>query len=237
MASTRSLQDVINWAQPYCRLIGLTGQGGVANEPAMSIANSVLCFILGAPFAWRWNRNSLTFNTASGTQIYQQSAPDFGWLEKGTVNDGVTIWEVEPRLILPDATDQGKPIQISADIDDDNGNITFKLYPVPSAVYSVKVVYQKKPVLFTTLSSVWSPIPDEYQHLYNTGFLAGALEAIDDSRFAFEYQKHVRTVIAANEGLTDTQKSMFLADKLVAMREQEYAQMGPQQGRSARGGI
>jgi hypothetical protein len=227
MSSTRTLQNVINWAQLYCKQIPLTGQGGVANEPALSIANTVLCFILGPPFAWRWNRNNLSFSAVSGTQNYQEVTADLGWIEKATANDGNTTWELEPRLLLPNAVDSGRPTHIAANLDDDNNNITYSLYPVPNAAYTINVVYQKKPVMFTATTATWAPIPDEYQHLYNSGFLAWAYENIDDPRFVTEYEKFIKSVIASSEGMNDSQKLLFLTEKLLALRQQENAQMEP----------
>lgn len=234
MASTRTLQNVVSWAQTYCKQIPLVNQSGVANEPAFSIANTVLCFILGPPFTWRWNRNSLNFTTVVGTTGYEQSTNDLGWIEKATASDGTTSWELEPRLILPNNQDIGRPSHIAANLDDNEGNITYSLYPTPDKVYTVTVVYQKKPVMFTSLTQPWAPIPDEYQHLYNSGFLSWAYENIDDARFLPEYQKFIKSVIAASEGLTDSQKLLFLTEKLVEMRQSENAQMGPQQGRGSR---
>jgi hypothetical protein len=242
LASTRTLNNVVSWAQSFIGLRPLAGIGGIAGEPALSIANTVLGFILGPPFCWRWNRNKNSFVTMlqSGSsttynQPYLESVPDFGFLEKATISDGVTTWPLEVRLILNDDQDVDRPEYISAEVDDDAGNITFKLVPPPDKAYTVKYIYQKKPVLFTALGGKWAPIPDEMQYLYNTGFLASAFEVADDARFPIEYQKHVKSVIAASEGLSDTQKALFLEEKLVGMREQSNEAMGVQQGRGSRG--
>lgn len=239
MASTRTLQQVVNWAQSFVHLMPLTGQGSISGEPAMTIANNVLQFILAPPFAWRWNRNKVSFTTSStaNTQTYTELVSDFGWIEQATANDGVTTWELTPRLVLPDASDVGKPTHISPDSDDDQGNVTFKLFPVPpkSTQYTITVVYQKKPVIFTATTGTWSPIPDEYAYIYNAGFLAGAYENAGDVRFSVAYQKFIESLIACNEGLTDDEKSIFLTDKLFAIRQAQDAQMAVAQGRQSRG--
>ena len=243
MASTRSLQNVVNWAQTFVGLRPLSGVGGVAGEPALTLANNVLCFILGPPFCYRWNRSKvaaftatlLAGSTTAYSQTYSQAVSDFGFLEKATVFDGVTEFDLEVKTSLPDSNDPGRPIQISADLDDDAGNITFKLYPVPDKAYVITPWYQKKPVLISSLASKWAPIPDETQHLYNSGFLAGVFEYIDDGRFATEYQKFIRIVLATTEGMTDTQKELFLQERLNAARQSQDASLGVQQGRSSRG--
>lgn len=243
MASTRSLQNVVSWAQGFVNGRLLAGQGGVPGEPALSIANSVLGFILGPPFAWPWNRNRGTINTTLQTgsstaynQSYTVALPDFGWLESATIVDSTGMeYPLEVRLLLEDSTDPGRPDYLSAEGDDGAGNITFKLYCVPDGVYTIKFIYQKKPVLFTSLAGKWAPIPDEKQYIYNSGFLAWAFENIDDGRFGPEYQKFVRYLLSASEGLTDTQKSVFLEEKLSETRQQQNAMMGAQQGRSSRG--
>lgn len=235
MASTRTLQNVVNWASTFVGLRPLAGQADVPGEPALTMANSVLGFILGPPFAWRWNRNKVTFTTMLGTQTYQEAVTDLGWVEEATISDGVTVWPLEVRLHLEDSTDQNRPEYIASELDDDAGNITFNMYPVPDKVYTITVTYQKKPVLFTSLNGKWAPIPDEYQHLYNSGFLAWAFENVDDQRLGFEYQKFIRLVIATSEGLTDSEKAIFLEEKLLELRQQQNAASGSAEGSNARG--
>jgi hypothetical protein len=358
MASTIKLQNTLNWAQSFVRLIPLAGQGGVNGEPALTNANNVRQFMLAPPFAWRWNRNSTSFttNNSTPTQSYTVGLTDFGWIERATVSDGTTIWQLEPRLTLPDSNDPGRPLDISPEWENDAGgtnlvtnlssyvvtgtgspetvnsqsntvtvvpgatytlssyidgtnlisggawltvfdptvstqygssisqtpgqagnvtvqwtcpenvtqvkvvlslnnstvtngktltfsngsfvqnNVTFKLYPVPETTvnYTVKVIYQMKPQIFASLQNIWTPIPDEMAYIYNAGFLAGALENIDDARFQLEYQKFVRSLIAANDGLTEEEVNIFLGERLINQKQTQGAMLNVQQGRGAR---
>lgn len=77
-----TLQNTVNWTAPFVRLQPLTGVGGIPTEPAVTIANTVKQLVLSPPFAWRWNRNTVSINLVAGTQDYVQSMPDFGWVEK-----------------------------------------------------------------------------------------------------------------------------------------------------------
>lgn len=236
MAATITLQNAINFAQAFCQLRPLAGVGGVANEPAVTIANQVKQFILGAPFAWRWNRASVSFNTVAGTQDYSQAVSDLGWLEKASVKDSNgNEFEIDLKLVLSKSSEQGHPQHVSAQLDDNAGNITFRLLPVPDAVYTVTLTYQKKATLFTALTGTWAPIPDELSYLYQKGFLAMALELADDPRAALETQLFLRQVIAANAGLKDSEKNIFLEGRLVNERQQQGELLGVQQGRASRG--
>ncbi len=235
MASTISLQQTVNWAQSFVSLRPLVGQGGITNEPALTIANTVLGFILAPPFCWRWNRKKGTVSATLNNQTYLEPVSDFGFLERATISDGTTTWPLEVRLDINDTQDYDRPTHISAELDDDTGNVTFVLYPAPDKAYTVIYTYQKKMVPLTSTTSLWSPIPDEDQYLYNSGFLAYVFENADDSRFAMEYQKFIRSVIAASEGLNDTKKALFLEEKLNELRQQQNTMMGAQQGRTARG--
>jgi hypothetical protein len=236
LATTLTLQNAINFAQAFCQLRPLTGVGGVTNEPALTIANQVKQFILGAPFAWRWNRASVSFPTVAGTQDYTQAVTDLGWVEKASVKDSAgNEFEIPVKLILSKSSEQGQPQHIAAELDDNAGNITFRLLPVPDVVYTVTVTYQKKATLFTAPTSNWAPIPDELSYLYMKGFLAIALELADDPRAGIETQLYLRQVIAANAGLQESEKNIFLEGRLVNERQQQSELLGVQQGRTSRG--
>jgi hypothetical protein len=71
---------------------------------------------------------------------------------------------------------------------------------------------QQKPVLVSSVNSTWTPIPDEYGHIYNWGLLALLYMYADDARFAVANQKFVANLLAANQGLTDTERNIFLND-------------------------
>lgn len=236
MATTLTLQNAINFSQAFCQLRPLVGVGGVTNEPALTIGNLVKQFILGAPFAWRWNRASVSFTTVAGTQDYSQAVADLGWLEKASVKDANgNEFEIDLKLVLSKSSEQAQPQHIAAQLDDNANNITFRLSPVPDAVYTVTLSYQKKATLFTATTGNWAPIPDELSYLYMKGFLATSLELADDPRAAFETQLFLRQVIAANAGLKDSEKNIFLEGRLVNERQHQGELLGVQQGRASRG--
>jgi len=236
MASTITLNQTVNFAQTYCRLQPLTGVGGVDTEPAVSIANMVKQFILAPPFGWPWNRNTKTFITVAGTQDYTVSVTDFGWLEKASVTDTTQkIWPLTIELVSGDSTDAGRPTNIAPQMDDGAGNITFRLYPVPDGVYTVKLIYQRVPLLMTATTQTWVPIPDQFAYLYTSGFLASALEMVDDARFAPQQEMFLRQLVAACSGLDETQKNIFIESRLRQMRQQQASTMSAEQGRQGRG--
>ena len=78
MATTLTLQNAINFAAPILKNQPLM----VSNfEPALTAANIVLGTILGPPFRWRFNRNTLSFAIDTTHTDYVQAIPDFGFLE------------------------------------------------------------------------------------------------------------------------------------------------------------
>jgi hypothetical protein len=247
--STNTLQRTINVAQNFVRNAPLTFSG--TNDPALTIADWVRQFILGPPFAWRWNRQTATFTTTAPTtnsttgavtvyQDYEESIEQFGWLEKATVTDNTTVsapvvHELEVVLNLGEETLQNLPTRIAARLDDGNGNITFRLMPPPDKVYTVTLTYQAAAPLFQNLSDTWAPIPDYFSNLYNTGFMAKAYEYLNDGRFAPMLTTFLRQVIAANGGLTDTQANFFLFDQTNIANTQQSMLQGAQMGRQGRG--
>lgn len=241
MAVTNTLLRSIGVAQNYLKGSPLTGIQGNPLEPGASIGDYTRQFMLAPPFGWRWNRSTVTFNTTAGTQDYAKSIPTFGWLEIATTNDNKgsagSVVGLQVRLNESEDSSQATPRYISARIDDDTGNITFRLMPVPDAVYTVTVTYQNSAPTFTNLSDTWSPIPDFMSNIYNYLFRAFAYEYFDDPRFAFTFQMGLKQLMAASEGLTDTQKNIYLQDFLSNAREQSAVGMRTQISTQARGGF
>jgi hypothetical protein len=236
MASTIQLQRTVNVTSTFLRGVPLTGVQGFANEPAFTVADEVRQFILGPPFAWRWNRKTQAIATAAGQQDYQKSLGDFGWLESASYTDGTTTHPLTPVLMLEPDTQQNPPQSVAAFVDDTAGNITFRLLPVPDAIYTVTVQYQAAAPLFKNLSDLWAPIPDYFSYLYTQGFRAKIYEYRSDERFAFAEQLFVRQVIAANAGLTDSQIDVFLGERL-AMQRQTQTELGKAQSAIAGRGL
>jgi hypothetical protein len=239
MATNNSLLRSLSVAQNFMKGAPLTGVQGNPLEPAASVADYVRQFMLSPPFAWRWNRASVNFNTVAGTQDYQKSLPTFGWLESATTNDNQgktsSIVSIENRLSNPEDNAQAPPRYVAARLDDDAGNITFRLLPNPDAVYTVTITYQLAAPTFQNLNDTWAPIPDYMSNIYNLGFRAFAYEYFDDPRYFPAFQFFLRQLVASSEGLDQTSKNLFLAEFLHLQKQGGEIQSG-QLGRQGRSG-
>lgn len=239
MSSTIPLSRTIGLAQNFVRNAPLTI--GSANDPALSNADWVLQFMLAAPFAWPWNRKKSTFTCIANpaTQDYVVAVSDFGWLERAAIQDNTEsnnpTKELTVCLSLTEEGQIGQPVRIAPIYDDGAGNITFRLFPVPDKTYVVTFDYQAAAPLFTGTSQFWAPVPDRMSFLYNQGFLAKSYEYLGDDRFAVAMQLFLRQVIAANQGLDETQTNLFLADRMNSAREQQETLGSAQSGRQGRG--
>jgi hypothetical protein len=226
MASTITLQRSITLSSAFIRYAPLQMS---ANDPALSNADWVRQFILSAPFAWRWNRIVLSFQTEIGQSDYVVDTSNFGWIEKAVFynpDDGNKTFELEVENNLGVETQPNQPTKISAQLDNDEGQITFRLVPCPDSIYNVEVTAQKAAPTFTNPSETWSPIPDYYSYLYNQGFLAKNYEYINDPRYLPAMQLFLQQVVSANEGLSDAAKNIFLTDRLDTQRQTQNVSGG-----------
>lgn len=205
------------------------------NDPAFSNADWVMQFILSPPFAWRWNRTSLgsptnsAFTAVIGQTDYKVSIPTFGWLEKATGYDpdeGYRPFELKVELIKAIESKPNQPTTISTQVDDGAGNITFRLFPPPNKTYTFSLEYQNAAVLFTSLTQTWSPIPDYLSYLFNTGFFAKSAEYANDPRYPQAMQMFMQDLVANSEGLTSSEKNIWLEDRLITLRQTQAAQQG-----------
>jgi len=226
MASTIPLSRSVTLASSFIRYAPLTMS---ANDPALSNADWVRQFILSAPFAWRWNRAVLEFPTEIGQSDYVVSTSNFGWIEKAVLsnpNDGDKTYELEVENNLAVESQPNQPTRISAQLDNDAGEITFRLVPAPDAEYNVEVTVQKAAPNFTQLTDTWTPIPDYFSYMYNTGFLAKNYEYMNDPRYLPTMQLFLQQVVSANEGLSDAAKNIFLTDRLDTQRQTQNVASG-----------
>ncbi len=235
MASTIQLQRTINLAQQYQRLAPLTFAANTANDPAFSNADWVMQTILSPSLGgWRWNRvgatpSAPTFTTVIGQPDYVVNLPSFGWIEKAVAYDpanGFAAFELQVELIKGAETLPNEPCRISAQYDDDEGNITFRIFPAPDEVYNIVVEYQKSAPQFTSLSQTWTPVPDYMSYIFNEGFIAKAFEYSNDPRFTTSMQIFMTDLASQAQGLTQTQKNIWLADRLNTMRQTAMVQSG-----------
>src|SRR5271155_38755 len=238
MSTTNTLSRALGLASSFCMLRPLLGIGGQPNEPGFSIGDWVRQFILAPPFAWRWNRATTTIALVSGQQDYVVNLPTFGWIEKASVLNALTTPNVTKELNvvlnLSESSADELPVQISAQRDDDSGNITFRFMPVPYQAYTATVIYQNAAPIFQTINDSWAPIPDYYSYLVNQGVIAKSYEFTNDERWGPALQLFVKQVVAANAGLSDSQMNIFLNERINTAREQESQLQTSQIGRQGR---
>ncbi len=192
--------------------------------------------ILGPPFCWRWNRGYLSapITLVQGTQDYQVAISDFGFIEKAYVTVAGVPKEFEEIVdVLPAEGVQGRPDRaIAAQLDDNGGNITFRITPVPDASgpYTAQVIYQKKAALMTALTGTWAPIPDENMYLYDYGFLGLALAFNKDPRSQIYDARFIAHMLGHQGGLSEMQKNIFLGKWLSTALEIGTANQRAQAG-------
>jgi hypothetical protein len=229
LASTITLGRSINYAQQFVRNAPLTFSG--TNDPAFFNADWVRQFILSPPFSWRWNRGQIIIDLVQGQQDYTIKIPTFGWLEKGSLINAVAqpqSWQLTISTELTVESNQQVPTHFSAQSDDGNGNITFRFFPVPDQSYIATIDFQAQSPTFQSTTDFWSPVPDYMSYLYNQGFLAKTYEYLGDTRFGEAATIFMRQLVACSEGLSETQKNIFLNGKLETLRETLQAQQGRQ---------
>lgn len=99
MASTITLQNVVDFGRANTRLIPIVGVGGLGQEPALSICNDVLQECLSSPYAWRFNRKSIPpFTTVNYQQDYYVTGATVTYVSP--TNNG-TNGGIFPVLLAP----------------------------------------------------------------------------------------------------------------------------------------
>lgn len=213
MASTLTIQNAINFARPILKNQPLD----VNNlDPALTAANIVLQRMLGAPFRWRFNRNTFTFTTAITTPPtvdYVVTITDLGFIEdQWLVDPSNNIFQLNGELSLAKDNSVTRPTLIAPQNDNNAGSITFRLQNAPDKVYVVNGTYQKKAPLLTSYASPWAPIPDEFSYIYNLGFLCFTSLLVNDSRFPIFEKWFVGSLLGAQDGLSEQEKNIFLGN-------------------------
>jgi hypothetical protein len=146
-------------------------------------------------------------------------------------------YELEVKETLAQVAIQQQPAFISVIADDNNGNITFRLMGCPDQSYTLYIIYQKAAPSFGSTVDTWAPIPDYMSYIYNLGFLAKVYEYKGDERFAFAHQEFLKLTVAASDGLTDSQKNIFLEPRIITAREQAGAAQTGQNAKQGRSGL
>jgi len=233
MACTITVQNTMNWATAFISQRLMAGVGGFSNEPALTSANLIYQTILNPPFSWQWNRNGVGYNTTAGTAQYIVSMPNFGYLERASVCDiaavppTISTYQLAIDLDLVQegspSNENARPDTICPFTDDNEGNISFLMSTTPDKVYNVSLIYQKAPALITSLSQTWAPIPDKYLSIYSRGFLAQMHAMYDANLYQQEMSLFLRQLVGVSEGLTETEKAIFLQDSMRKVETQAAA--------------
>lgn len=235
MSTTITLRNSINFVGPILKMqpLGVTGW-----EPAMTAANIVLQTILQAPFRWRWNRGTFTFETVvttPPTTDYSVAIADFGFLEETWLTDPTgKVYQLNGDVSLAVDSTATRPTKIAAQFDDNAGNITFRVANPPDKVYTVGGNYQRKPGLITSPASVWGDVPDEFGFVYNLGFLTLVSLLINDSRFPIFEKWFIGRLLGLQDGLDDQARDIFLGQWMQTTRTAQRSQGATQGGMAGR---
>jgi hypothetical protein len=222
--STYTVNDLVRYARANPSLIPINAISGWSMEPALSIANYVLSFILSPPFSYPWNRNTTTFTASTSTQDNVVSAlTAYGYIENanlsiaGTSPSNLTL-NVRHVLGIDQTVMRPNSICVFKQ-DPSTGNVTFRLFPLSDQAYSVVVVFQQAPARLTALSGTFSPVPDQFFYLIEQGFIARSYEYSGDPRAEVAMDLFIRQVVAANTGLTETERNIFLKERLITQKD------------------
>jgi hypothetical protein len=236
-----TLQQTINAVQPFVEYNPLTA--GVANEPAISIANMIQNTVTNPPFTWPWNRDfNSNLDTMVGIQDYTVELTDFSFLEKVSLTDSngnsYEVKDVYNNRALSESTTQERPKFVSVQNVTYNaflsgGNVDLRFLGVPDQIYVVNLTFQRLIAPITSLTSPWS-LPDSFIDVYNTLFLAEAYQTVGDARAAQYRQRGIAALLAKAEGLSEMDKNLFLGIYLDRDSQTVRSQLKTQQGVQAR---
>jgi hypothetical protein len=174
--------------------------------------------------------------TNATTQDYTVAVPNFSHIEHATVLDTTRTpsnWvelKVQNNLALDSRS--ARPTFVGPEVEDGNGNVTFRVMPSPNGVYPVSLHVQLAAPLITSINQAWSPLPDFMQYIYSWGFLALIWAFSDDARFQIANAKFTAGLLARADGLTEEERNIFLNNWNV-QTSQATGKM--QQGSQARG--
>lgn len=207
-ANTFSAGDLVT-------VIGTVGNGGVFNVTNAPILSATA--------------TNFTISLLSG--INYGPAADSGTATALDKTSEIT----NVQNVLAAGTEQGSPVFIAPQLDNNAGTITFRLLPIPDQIYSINVIFQKRiPALMSGTASTWAPVPDHYSQIYQWGFLSVIAAYFEDQRWAPFTQKFVATLLGMAEGLDSEQKNTFQQTWLNMMSEQQTRSQKNSQGVMAR---
>jgi hypothetical protein len=213
-------------------------------EPALTAANMTKQTMLGAPFAWPWNRGTFTIqipnedeygNPIRPLQDYSLQLTQFGFLEKAwLINSKGQTKEIKVQNVLAEESSIQRPQSISTQSIGDDDYVVFRLNAIPDDAYVLNGVFQKAPYWMSSLASSWTPIPDHLSYIYDWGFLSYVAMLTKDARFPVFSAKFIGHLLGAQDGLSAMQRNIFLGNWLDVIAEPQRTQQSTQQGIMAR---
>jgi hypothetical protein len=234
--STYTVDDLVRYARSHTSLTPVLSAAGWGREPAVSIVQQLMSFILGSPFSYPWNRIEDTVTLTVGIQDvgyicepYSSTSPYFGYLERATLSlAGPPAFnqELEIRPVLSLDSTQIPPIYISfqtESVTDPQSALIdcpgFRVFPTPDQPYNVDIVYQLGPPIIYNIYQSLDPIPDRCINIMQQGFLAKCYEMVGDPRADVAMDLFIREVIGLNTGLADSFRNLFQSERLISMAD------------------
>jgi hypothetical protein len=143
MSLLNNLSTSVAFSKPFLAGVSLFAWNN--SEPACSVQQLVRNIILGAPYIWPWNRSNFPLTITTANQDYPVSIPNFGFLEKGSLQDSTGKFYQIPTVYnttgLAVSTTKARPMTISIETNDGNGNLLLRFSAVPDQSYTVNLVY------------------------------------------------------------------------------------------------
>lgn len=221
---------------PAASITNVLGAAGIATMTAVNnfVVGNVVT-ITGLTHTG-FNVTNATILTASTTQFtFATGTTQTSIADTGTAISGSQAEITNIVNVLGAGAETGTPNSLAPQVDDNAGNITFRLLPVPDNTYQVTIIFQKSiPALITTTASTWAPIPDKYAYVYEWGFLALMAAYFQDPKWQNYNQKFVSALLGIAEGISADQKNIFQKAWLNSMTEQQITGMQAQQGTQSR---
>ena len=231
-----TLTQTQNWIAGFIQ--GLPTSNFTGSEPILSTASMVQSMVCAPPFSWAWNRaEDSSVTTTQNQQDYTINLANFGFLEKASLTESTgKIWEVKEILNsepLAKSTTQSRPMSISVISTVPGTSAKFRLGAVPDAVYTLNLVYQKSPAIFSSLSNNWT-LPDSMIQVYNNLVLGEMFALADDPRAQLYRQRGALGLLSFASGLDEEDKATFMQMYLNQGATVQASGMYRQQGISAR---
>lgn len=238
MPATRNLMSSALFALPF---LGYQPVNISDGEPAVQAANLVKQTMLGPPFSWPWNRVSLDIPiTELDGQDYLVPVTDpskaYGFLEKAwLVDSNGKVSEIVVKLGLAEESSKQRPTSVAAQMLDSEGSFTLRVNTIPNGDYQLRCFYQISSLQMTSLASLWAPIPDHLAYIYDWGFLAMVAMLTKDVRVPLFGQRFVSHLLGAQDGITATQRNIFLGNWLELIGEPQRSAQVSQLASQMRG--